>query len=305
MDESEPTLFGGHSPGVETHDLKTVAGLLALTSLAGIGSGRAIKLARVFGSADAFNEASPAQRRQVAGVAVDGFITLREIEPPHGSVRLLGYFDDDYPRSLRDIKDAPAVLWMRGQLPDPARRIAIVGTRVATRWGLSMAEATATDAAHVGVSVVSGLALGIDIAAHRAALRAHGHTTAVIGSGIDKVSPVEHRAASEEIVASGGCVLTEQAPGTSASARTLVARNRLQSGLSAATIVVQCGLKSGTMSTAKFTVEQRKVLAVPEPPEAERDHSENAGSISLLEGCPPPRVLRSRDDLKALLGEIA
>ena len=243
-------LLGGDEAAsdVATGDLQTPSGLLALTALPGIGNGRAIKLARVFRSAGAFNDATPESRKRAAGVSVDGVVNIRELEPPHESTRIVGYFDGEYPSSLRDIKDPPAVLWIRGSLPDPARRIAIVGTRSATPWGLSIAEASARDAAAAGVSVVSGLALGIDIAAHRGALAAGGHTTAVIGSGIDKTTPREHLADAEVILESGGCILTEQSPGVAASARTLVPRNRLQSGLSAATIVVQCGMKSGTIN---------------------------------------------------------
>ncbi len=306
MSDDGPTLFDptDEAEASVAGDLQTAAGLLALTSLAGIGSGRAIKLARAFRSADEFNRAGPEARRRVAGVAVEGSVSAVEVAVPDDSVRVIGYFDGEYPQALREIKDAPAVLWALGRLPDPARRVAVVGTRSATAWGISMAEATAADAAAAGVSVVSGLALGIDIAAHRAALLAGGHTTAILGSGIDRVTPREHRADATQIVESGGCILTEQKPGTAPSARTLVARNRLQSGLSAATIVVQCGAKSGTMSTARFAVEQGKILGLPAPPETERQHPENAGSLSLLRGIPSARFLRSREDLAGLLAEI-
>lgn len=308
MTDDAPTLFDSLTDSSAapdgSADLQTAAGLFSLTALPGIGSGRAIKLARAFRSSDAFNNSSPDERKRVAGIAVDGFVVVREIELLDESVRLVGLFDHDYPATLRDIKDSPALLWVRGRLPDPDRRIAIVGTRSATSWGVSMAQASARDAARAGISVVSGLALGIDIAAHRAALAAGGHTTAILGSGIDKATPREHLADAEEIIDSGGCIFTEQRPGTQPSARTLVARNRLQSGLSAATIVIQCGLQSGAMSTARFAVEQNRMLAIPLPPDAERGHEENAGSLSMLDQSPQLRVLRSRDDLAALLADI-
>jgi DNA processing protein len=306
--EEGPTLFDsfGDEPveSIGVAELETVEGLLALTALSGIGSTRAIRLARTFRTVAAFNQASPEQRKRVAGVVVDGIATLINVDPPDPSVRLMGYFDPQYPAALRDLKDPPAVLWVRGVLRDPARRIAIVGTRSATDWGRSMAETIARDAAQAGITVVSGLAFGIDIAAHRAAMAAGGQTIAILGSGIDKTSPREHRADADEIVATGGCLLTEQPPGTDPGSRTLVARNRLQSGLSAATIVVQCGTGSGTMHAARFALEQGKILAVPRPPEAERVHAENAGSLSLLAATPRPRVLTSRDDVLALLAEI-
>jgi DNA processing protein len=307
MAEDGPTLFDSEESSALLDgggDLQTPAGLLALMSFKGVGSGRAIKLARAFGGSEAFNDASPEARKLAAGVTVEGFVSVRDVEPPHESVRIVGYFNDDYPQALSEIKDAPAVLWIRGKLPDPAPRVAIVGTRAPTEWGTVMARAAAADAAASGVSVVSGLALGIDIAAHRAVLEAGGDTIAVLGSGIDKPTPQEHAADAEEIVESGGCLLTEQAPGTPASSRTLVARNRLQSGLSAATIVVQCGIKSGTMSTARFALDQSRILALPQPPEGEQGEPENAGSLSLIGATPPPQVLRSRDDLAALLSMI-
>lgn len=309
MTEMEPDLFSDQVDPVAGDaiggDLQTSDGLLALMSLPGIGSGRAVKLARAFVSAERFNEASAEQRRLAAGVSVEGLVNVRRSVTPHESVRLVGYFDAHYPTALRGIADAPAVLWLRGSLPDPARRVAVVGTRAGTPWGIEMARAIATDAAAAGVSVVSGLALGIDVAAHRAAVAAGGHTVAVLGSGIDRTTPREHITVAEDIVEAGGCILTEQPPGSAPSARTLVARNRLQSGLSGATIVVQCGLKSGTMSTARFALKQRRTLAIPEPSgEAEREHPENAGSLSLLDTAPPPVLLRSRGDLAALLEEI-
>jgi len=284
-------------------DLQTAGGLLALMELPRVGSGRAIKFAQQFRSADAFNDASPETRRHVGGVGVADRVHLMQPTVPDGA-RLVGYFDDDYPSSLRDIPNPPAVLWVRGSLPDPARRIAVVGTRSATPWGAKLAASMGEDAAEAGVSVVSGLALGIDIAAHRGALAVGGHTVAVLGSGIDAPSPREHRTDADAILGAGGCLIAEVPPGTPPNARTLVARNRIQSGISYATIVVQCGLKSGTMTTAKFTREQGRVLALPVPPEAERGHPENAGSGSLLSASPAPRPLASRDDLSSLLAEI-
>ncbi|WP_194289020.1 MULTISPECIES: DNA-processing protein DprA [unclassified Nocardioides] len=286
-------------------DLRTAAGLLALRALPGVGDQRAIRLAAVFGTAEAFNAASPQERRSAAGIAADQQVRIVPVDDD-GSVRLLGYFDAGYPAALRDIEDPPAVLWARGSLPDPARRIAVVGTRAATAWGVRTAEGIAAAAAHTGVSVVSGLALGIDIAAHRAVLRAEGHTTAVLGSGIDRIFPEEHRADAERILEAGGCLLSEQVPGTPASTRSLLARDRLQSGLCPATVLVQCGPASGAMATARFTVEQGRILAIPAVPDGpERREEENAGSLALLAGHPAPRMLSSGRDLADLLDAIS
>ncbi len=308
--ESEPTLFDEHDsevgvlggiPTTVVGDLHTPGGLLALMDLPRIGSGRAIKIAQAFGSAEALNQASPEERRRACGVAFDEHVRVYDVEPPHESVRLLSVFDPEYPALLADIKDRPALLWVRGALPDPAPRVAIVGTRNATPWGSAMAASIAEAAAEAGVSVVSGLALGIDIAAHRATIAGGGHTIAVLGSGIDRPSPKEHLAEAEEIVESGGCLLTEQPVGAAPSPRNLVARNRLQSGLSAATVVVQCATKSGTMATAAAALAQGRVLAIPRPMDPNESVLEqNLGTARLLED---PRVLalQARTDLDCLL----
>jgi len=300
------TDHGPGASGLPAADLRSPAGLLALRSLPGLGDRHAIRLATVFGTVEAFNAASPQDRRSVAGLVVDRQVRVAPVDDSDGSVRTLGYFDAGYPAALRDIEDPPAVLWVSGSLPDPARRIAVVGTRAATAWGARTAERIATAAAHAGVSVVSGLALGIDIAAHRAVLRAGGHTTAVLGSGLDRVSPEEHRADAERIVEAGGCLLSEQLPGTPAGTRSLVARDRLQSGLCAATVLVQCGPTSGAMATARFTVEQGRILAIPAVPDGpERRDPENAGSLALLAGHPAPRLLSSPHDLAELLDAVS
>lgn len=290
--------------GDETRDLQTAEGLLALKRLPKVGDTRAIKLAREFRSSAALNRSDPARRKAVAGVSVDHCFPSFTTTVPHGA-RMVGYFDVEYPEALRTISNPPAVLWIAGELPDPARRVAIVGTRSATPWGLQMAESIAGAACARGVTVVSGLALGIDIAAHRGAILSGGPTIAVLGSGVDNISPREHQRDAEEILSTGGAIISEVPPWTAASPRTLVARNRLQSALSFATIVVQCGVKSGTMSTAKFAIDQQRVLAIPAPPENELTHPEHAGSVSLTQASPAPRILRSRDDLDTLLTEIA
>ena len=294
------------APGSENNvaDLQTAEGLLALMALPSVGNARAIKFAQKFRSADAFNDASPETRRHVGGVAIEDHVHLTHLGVPGGAIAV-GFFDDAYPSAVREIPNPPAVIWVRGSLPDPARRIAVVGTRSATPWGAQLARSIGEDAAEAGVSVVSGLAFGVDIAAHRGALAAGGHTVAVLGSGIDVPSPREHANEVEEILESGGCLIAEVPPGTPPNPRTLVSRNRIQSGLSYATIVVQCGLKSGTLSTAKFALDQKRVLALPVPPEAERVHPENAGSESMLSASPAPVVLATRDDLASLLALIS
>lgn len=299
----ETTLFDeAEEPGSGSTDLLDAASLVALMDLPGVGAARAIKVAETFKSWDALLDASPDARKAVARVEVEAVGKPSFAELGEG-MHLIGWFDRAYPMALRRIKNPPAVLWVRGAIPDPARRLAIVGSRATTEWGRSTASYVATGAAAHQICVVSGLALGIDIAAHRAAIGAGGATIAVLGSGVDVPSPKEHLADAKRILDEGGALVSEQPPGMPPSPRSLVARNRIQSGLSAATVVIQCAPKSGTLSTAKFAVEQGRILAVPIPSdEAERAAETNAGSLSLTREAGGEAVaLRGHDDVVSLL----
>ncbi len=169
-----------------------------------------------------------------------------------------------YPGLLAPIPDAPLVVWMRGDatvFDQPS--VAIVGSRQATPYGLEAASRLAGDLAAAGALVVSGLARGVDSAAHRGALAAGGRTAAVLGSGVDVVYPPEHEDLSGAIAADG-VVLSEWPPGTAPRAFHFPARNRIISGLSLAVVVVEAAEKSGSLITAGFALEQgRAVLAVP------------------------------------------
>jgi DNA processing protein len=170
-----------------------------------------------------------------------------------------------YPAALREIADPPPVLWARGDaawLRAP-RLVAVVGARAASRQGLEMAAAIADGLARAGVVVVSGLARGIDTAAHRAALEAGGATIAVLGSGVDRPSPAEHAPLAASIAARGA-VVSEYPPGTPPLAFHFPQRNRLISGIAAATVVVEASERSGSLITAATALEQgREVMAVP------------------------------------------
>lgn len=305
--EADEVLFELHEErpnSIEVADLRTAAGLLALMRLPKVGAERAIRLAEHFGSAEAFNEADPALRSRIAGVTLTADVLFVEDRSP-GDAETLCFFDAAYPPSLRGIKGRPAVLWARGTLPSPSTpALAVVGTRKPTSWGTALAASIGAEAARYNVVVVSGLAVGIDIAAHSGALEHGGCTVAVLGSGVDVISPREHTLQAEQIIAAGGCLLSEQPPGTQASPRSLVARNRLQTGLSAATVVVQSDEKSGSMRTAQFAVEQGRDLYCPVPPERERDAPQNAGTTSLLNrGVGAP--LTTRNDLTKVLQTLS
>ncbi len=174
--------------------------------------------------------------------------------------------DTAYPANLREIQAPPARLYVRGALAeDDALAVAIVGSRAATPYGVAVAERLAADLAARGVTVVSGLARGIDSAAHRGALRAGGRTIAVLGSGVDVIYPPENRRLAGDIEASGALV-SQFEPGTPPLAGYFPARNRVIAGLSLAVLVVEAAEKSGSLITAGLAAEMgREVLAVPGP----------------------------------------
>lgn len=177
---------------------------------------------------------------------------------------ILTIADADYPEPLRHIHDGPLVLYVRGDRSLLGReQIGIVGSRNATRAGLEHARSFAAALGQKGLLVTSGLALGVDGAAHAGALDAGFPTVAVIGNGVDKPYPYRHRTLSERI-AGEGVIVSEYPPGTSAKAGHFPRRNRIISGLSRGILVVEAGLKSGSLITARLALEQgREVFAIP------------------------------------------
>ena len=176
----------------------------------------------------------------------------------------IAWNDADYPPLLSAIADPPTVLWAAGCL-DVLRgtAVAIVGSRAGSPYALAVAERLAADLAARGVIVVSGLARGVDAAAHKGALSAGGASIGVLGCGVDIVYPAEHRALARELQRTGA-LLSELVPGTPPLAHFFPLRNRIISGLSRAVVVIEAGDKSGSLITARLALEQgRDVLAVP------------------------------------------
>jgi DNA processing protein len=172
--------------------------------------------------------------------------------------------DAEYPAHLREIPAPPERLWVRGSLvDDDALAIAIVGSRRATPFGLELAEQLAGDLAVRGITVVSGLARGIDSAAHRGALEAGGRTIAVLGCGVDSVYPPENRRLAARIT-ERGALLSQFAPGARALAHHFPVRNRIIAGLALGVVVVEAAAQSGTLITAGHAGDLgREVMAVP------------------------------------------
>lgn len=179
-------------------------------------------------------------------------------------IQVLTWEDEGYPRRLKEIDQPPPVLYVSGSLlAQDEWAVAVVGTRRITAYGRQVAEEISRTLARSGVTVISGLARGVDAVAHKAALAAGGRTLAVLGSGVDQIYPPEHRPLAEKI-ASHGAVLSDYALGTPPDGVNFPPRNRIISGLALAVVVVEAGDRSGALITAEFAAEQgREVFAVP------------------------------------------
>ncbi len=245
---------------------------LRLHLTVGLGRVGIIKLISTFGSAAAALEKSRHQWAQQAGLT-----SVRISDPPPVSdqrfiqawkkllscqARIISLWDEEYPALLRTIHDPPALLYVRGQLPEQ-RCFAIVGSRQATTEGTRFAREIASSLARHNICVISGLARGIDTAAHRGAIEGGGSTVAVLGSGIDRIYPSENKKIFHQICQQGA-IISEYSPGTAPHAGHFPARNRIISGLSEGVLIVEAAHKSGSLITADFALEQgRDVYAAP------------------------------------------
>jgi len=246
---------------------------LALTQIAGIGGMTARRLLARFGSVEAVFDASieeldavPRISERAARAIKAAPLDLLEAELlslDNEGISVLTWDDEEYPANLRAAADAPPLLFVRGSiLPEDERAVAIVGTRQPSGEGLEIAETLGRELAARGLTVVSGLALGIDTAGHRGALAAGGRTLAVLGSGLRAIHPRSNIGLTERIAAQGA-VLSELHPDTQVRAQHLRARDRITSGLSRAVIVVEARERSGSLDTAARARKQgRLVFAV-------------------------------------------
>jgi DNA processing protein len=177
-------------------------------------------------------------------------------------IDILTISDEEYPEMLKYISDPPLVLYVRGYIPK-SNSIAIVGSRKASGYGIETANKMAFNLALADINIVSGMARGIDTAAHAGALEADGETVAVLGCGVDVAYPPENRSLMERI-SDSGAVISEFPPGTPPSPMNFPGRNRIISGMSIGTLIVEAGMKSGSLITANYALEQgRDVFAIP------------------------------------------
>jgi DNA processing protein len=235
----------------------------------------------------------------------------------HVVARRLARQDAEYPALLREVPDAPEYLHVRGVLVShDALAVAVVGSRQATPYGLATAEDLSGELASRGVTVVSGLARGIDSAAHRGALRAGGRTIAVLGSGVDVIYPPENRRLAAEIE-SQGAVVSQFALGTPPLSHHFPARNRVIAGLALGVVVVEAAERSGALITARLAAELgREVMALPgrvTSPQSRGAHALIRDGVALVQGwedvvaelparwrqCVTPRRDSPRDDAHA------
>jgi DNA processing protein len=257
-----------------THD--TTLAYLTLLSAKGLGPRKIKLLLEHFGSATTILEADKSALAEVEGF---GEITIKAIAEAKQkdwaskeleraeklSIQPVHFEHDSYPDALKHIYDPPPLLYVRGNLPMSERAIGIVGTRDASDYALKFSEGLARDLAQANVTVISGLALGIDSAAHRGAVSVEqGQTVAVLGSGVDVIYPKQNQALAKRIEEGHGAVISEYPIGTGPTATNFPGRNRIINGLSKGVVVVEAGEKSGALITADYALEEgRTVFAVP------------------------------------------
>jgi len=249
--------------------------LLALNAVSGLGPQRIRKVIEHFGSGQNVFECSEQDLAKIRFLPPDVVSQIKKfpveefLRQEHRSIagcgaRIITFFDEEYPSLLKEIADPPIVLYGRGDLSlfkIPA--IAIVGCRHASVYGMTTAERLAQDLAQYPLSIVSGLAKGIDTAAHRGALRAQGKTIAVLGTGLKHVYPAENKKLFD-VIAREGLLLSEFPMAMPPRAYHFPRRNRIVSGLSLGVIVVEAAKRSGALITADLALEQgRDVFAVP------------------------------------------
>lgn len=249
---------------------------IALNMTPGVGPLAAKRLLEAFGSADAVFNArrNELERAGLRGESVDSILErdrhaaaeseLERVKQLGGDILLLD--DGNYPAFLREIADPPMVLYVKGNWQEcfDMPGIGVIGSRRCSTYGENAAEMLSRDLAERGICIVSGLARGIDAAAHKGALAAGGRTIAVIGTGIDNVYPRENTGLTREILENGGCIVSQFPLGTPPLPEHFPFRNRIISGLSLGILVVEASERSGSLITARLAAEQgREVMAVP------------------------------------------
>jgi DNA processing protein len=261
----------------------------ALRSVPGVGNVTFRRLVEHFGSPARVLDAPLDQLALVKGVSRAAAVAITTHDYRRAAAheadafaksgaRLVTLLDSDYPPLLKEIPDPPPFLYLKGSLPEAGTAIAVVGSRLASDYGIATTSRLARELAEQGVTIVSGLAQGVDAAAHRGALQVGGRTIGVLGCGVDQIYPPGNRQLFREM-AEQGAIVSEFPLGTRPDAPNFPRRNRIISGLSRGVLVVEAAERSGSLITARFALEQgREVFAVP----GNITHRASRGTNSLI-----------------------
>jgi DNA processing protein len=257
------------------NDADALLDYLHVVTTPGIGPHTLSRLLARFGTAQGILAASPVELSEVEGVGVVLARRLRSTEAREEAQRIIEFCSahairilcpwcEEFPRLLKEIPDPPSVLYVRGALlPTDALSVALVGTRGASQYGRSQTERISRALARAGLTIVSGLARGIDSAAHHGALESEGRTIAVLCNGVAEIYPPQNEELAHRIM-QHGAVISEMPPGTKPKKGMFPHRNRIISGLALGTIVIEAGERSGALITARLAGEQgREVFALP------------------------------------------
>ena len=247
---------------------------VALNRIPGLGTARFASLEQAFPTMeDAWKASASEIRGLLDRRTASSFLSRRSSVDPdaeiehldRSGVKVFTWHDSTYPPRLKEIANPPPVLYLKGELlPQDERSVAVVGTRKASAYGREAASWLAGDLTRHQVTVVSGLARGIDAIAHRAALDAGDRTVAVLANGLDIVYPPEHRELAQRILETGGALVSEHPLGTRPEGPNFPRRNRIISGMTLGTLVIEAGMTSGALWTVRHALEQnREVFAVP------------------------------------------
>jgi len=283
---------------MEYTDCSRPSAMLALLNLPGIGQKSVISLCNHFKYLEEIKDASDEDLKGLLKLKPDAVDSIRNQDQwrkatQHAKINLeqaqklgvdiLSYKQDAYPALLRQIPDPPPVIFIKGNLPQSYKRVACVGTREPTFFGTQVTRRLVQVLVEGGYSIVSGLAVGVDTLSHEAALAGKGHTIAVLANGLDSIYPKQNSGLAQRILDAGGALMSEQPFGTNVTSYFLVQRDRLQSGLSVATFVMQTDIQGGTMHTVRFTLIQGRSVYAPIPPDQYRNEPKSQGLVALTE----------------------
>lgn len=253
---------------------------IAISAFEGIGPRRFKALINYFGSAKAVWEASEKKLQEInlGAKLITKFINFRNNLPvslyfdkiKKNNIHVITLLENEYPKLLKEIADSPFVIYVRGDLDKDwgldKSTIAVVGTRKITAYGKSVTEKITAQLSEMGITVVSGLAYGVDTVAHETAIKNNGKTIAVLGCGIDIIYPAANTKLYWDIVNKYGLIISEFPPGQLVTKGLFPSRNRIISGLSLGTVVTEGAIGSGALITAKYALDQgREVFAIPGP----------------------------------------